>query len=195
MKTYKKTIDAPQLEIFKDTGYNSPREWNNLGYFITVGEFTSPDQNTVIENIVKTAGDIAESAEDHIELIKKEMVEQTGEEVAYIYPTNVCFRGGRAEYERGIKKGRDYSNNGFYIVPSKGRRMGKMPSQKEVEDIIDAELDIYTKYVNGEVYGFTLYDENGEEITSDYDYYDIEDIREKLGEEWKNENLKDYIRK
>jgi len=44
------------------------------------------------------------------------------------------------------------------------------------------------------VYRFTLYDEDGGVEDSCCGFYDIEDIRGYLPEEWKNEDLTKYLK-
>jgi hypothetical protein len=60
--------------------------------------------------------------------------------------------------------------------------------------VIKSELETYTKWANGEVYGFTLYDDKGELEDSCYGFYDIDDIKEHLPAEWKDEDLTAYIK-
>lgn len=87
IKTYKKTIEAPKLEISYDEFSESPREWSNLGYFITVGRnYYSPDRNETLERIVKETGEQATSQENHIELIKEVFEDEVQEKVLAIYP-------------------------------------------------------------------------------------------------------------
>lgn len=196
MQTIKKTIDMPRLEIRYDSDTESPRAWSNLGYFITVERnYNCPDNNTALKSIVGVTGDEASNAQEHMDLIKKAMKEEMGEKVAYITPV-YRYEHGNVVYRRGSASGFDYSNCGFYIVTEAQRKEWdtKKPSISKMEGIIDAELDTYTKYVNGEVYGFLLYGDDGEVEDSCWGFYDIEDIREHLGDEWKGEDLMDYIK-
>jgi len=192
MKTYKKTTEQPLLKIMYDSDPESPRNDTNLVYIITWGSrYSSPDKNETMEYIVKKTGDYANSQEDHIKRIKEEIESQTDEKVLAIYP--ICkYEHGGISYSLGSNFGFDYSNNGFYIVTDKtNEEIGA--TEDRFEDIIKGEIETYNKYANGEVYGFKLYDEDGNEIDSCWGFYDIEHIKEHLPEEWENEDLKEYL--
>lgn len=198
MKTYKQTIERPCLVIEYDQDPLTPRDFDgNLGYFITVDrDYRSPDNNETIQQIVKDTGDLVSSQQDHIKRIKKEIKSQLDEKVIYIWPV-VKYEHTSINYSLGTKHGFDYSNNGFYIVTDKTLEKiynrENTPTKKQLEKQIQAEINLYNKYVNGDIYQFALYDENGDFEDSCCGFYDIEDIREYLPEEYKNENLKDYF--
>lgn len=194
MKTITRTTTQTvnQLEIRYCDCVESPREWINLGYFITIDKnYDSPDNNEDIINIVKYTGEIADSQEEHIELIKKEIENNLDEKVIAIYPITK-YEHGRTYYSLGTIHGFDNSNNGFYIITEKTQKEVGI-KKEDFEKEIKRELDIYNKYINGEVYEFILYDNNGEVADACSGFYDIEDIREYLPEEWKNEKLEEYL--
>ena len=187
-----KTIEINKLVIEYDEYSDSPREWDNLGYFITVDKsHYSPDDNTNLINIVKETGDIATSQEEHIKLITK-AINETDEKVLAIYPI-VKYQHGNVLYKLGTEHGFDCSNNGFYIVTDKTQKnIGTSP--EDFEKAINNELETYNKWINGEVYCFTLYDENGDVEDSCGGFYSLEDIKDYLSDEWKNEDLSEYIK-
>ncbi len=192
-KTYTTTIEKPKLVIEYDDNAISPREDSNLGYFITVDRsYHSPDRNPELETIVKETGEQATSQKHHIELISGAIEEQTNEKVLAIYPITKYEHGG-VVYRLGTEHGFDNSNNGFYIVTDKtAKEIGV--KEKDFERIIKAELEVFNKYANGDCYRFCLYNEQGEVEESCGGYYYIEDIRESLPEEWKDEDLTDYLK-
>jgi len=193
MKTFKKTIEQNKLVIRYDDNAESPREWSNLGYFITIdSRYNSPDdQGGTIFNIVKATKEEAINQKDHIRMIKQ-LLKDEGEKILAIYPikkyehSNISYRLGN------LISGFDYSNSGFYIVTEKKAK--EIRAKKEdFQEIIKNELEAYNKWVNGEVYRFTLYDDNGNFEDDCGGFYDIENIRGNLPDEWKNENLEDYL--
>jgi len=192
MKTYKKTVEEPLLEIKYDEGGESPREWSNLGYFITVdSDYISPDKNDELQRIIKETGEEANSQEEHIEMITERYQEETGYHIEAIYPITKYEHSG-VSYSLGAKHGFDYSNNGFYIVTTESQKeVGT--KEKDFEKVIKEELEVYNKWCNGEIYRFVLYDSKGEWIDSCGGFFDIEDIREHLPEEWKDEDLSEYL--
>jgi hypothetical protein len=193
MKTYKKTIESPKLVIEHDESSTSPREWSNLGYFITVDrDYRSPDLNSKFESIVKETGETATSQAEHVNEIGRRINEETTEKVLAIYPI-VKYEHSGVYYSLGTKHGFDYSNNGFYIITEKTQKeLGT--EKKDFVKVIESELEVYNKWCNGECYQFCLYNEQGDIEDSCGGFYDIEEIREYLPEEWKNEDLRDYIK-
>lgn len=195
MKTYKETIEKPRLEITYDSDVESPREWSNLGKFIAISSrYSSPDDDETFISIVKETSQYATSQENHIALIKKE-IEDLGDKVLYITP--ICkYEHSGISYSIGTKHGFDYSNNGFYIVTEntlKQEGFEPLSSDEEYEKRISSEIETYNQWVNGEVYSFVLYDENGKVVDSCCGFYAIEDIKEYLPEEFKDENLEDHL--
>jgi len=189
--TYKKEITKPILEIGYDNDCESPREWTNLGYFITCDKNNySPDKHERLENIIKNTGEIAKNQEEHIRLIKSNY-RNIDDNIIAIYPV-VKYEHSGISYSLGTMHGFDYSNNGFYIVTAKTQKeIGT--KKKDFIKVITEELEQYNKWINGEIYSFILYDEQGEQVDSCGGFYDIEDIREHLPKEWKKENLTDYL--
>jgi hypothetical protein len=191
-KTYTKEVEAPLLEIRYDCDPTSPREWSNLGYFITVDrDYHSPDMNETLERIVKDTGEEATSQAEHIKMIKKEVENELDEKVLKIYPI-VKYEHGAVVYSLGEMHGFDYSNNGFYIVTDKTQKELGTP-ESSFEKVIREELNIYNKYANGEVYCFTLYDDKGEVEDSCCGFYSLDDIKEQLPSEWEDVDLTEYI--
>jgi hypothetical protein len=194
MKTYTKTkvSTEPLLVIEHDEYSTSPREWSNLGYFITVDRnYRSPDQNERLENIVKISGEIAKDQADHIRLIK-ENYRNVDDHIIAIYPI-VKYEHSGVVYRLGTAHGFDYSNNGFYIITDKTQKeVGT--KKKDFEKVIKNELEVFNKWINGECYQFCLYNEQGEVDDSCGGFYSVEDIREYLPKEWKDEDLSVYIK-
>jgi hypothetical protein len=86
---------------------------------------------------------------------------------------------------------------GFYIVTRENIQEWdnkNTMSKKKIEAIIDAELEDYTKWANGYVYCFLLYGKDGEVVDSCGGFYDINDIKDALPDEWKDEDLSDYLK-
>lgn len=195
MKTYKKIVEQElsRLVITYDE-VDSPRVNNtNLGYFITCNrKYNSPDTNNTLQYIIEQAGDQASSQEEHMNIIRQRVADELDEVITDIFP--ICrHEHGNVVYRRGTTHGFDYSNDGFYIVTNKTHEeYGK--HGKPIEAIIDGEIEEYTAWVNGEVYGYILYDEEGNEVESQGGFYSLEDIKDNLPEIWKDENLLDYLK-
>lgn len=194
MKEYTKTITItePRLIIRYEICPDSPREWSNLGYFISVDRrYKSPDNNEQLIKIVGETGKYAKDLENHKKLITERIEKEMEEKVLAIFP--VCkYEHSGISYAIGTIFGFDYSNNGFYIITDKTQKeVGA--EEKDFEKIAENEIATYNQYVNGEVYCCTLYNEKGEEDVVVSGIYDIEDIREYLDDSWEDEDLNDYL--
>ncbi len=198
MKTYKytRTTDEPRLLIGHDEFTESPRLNDcNLGYFITVdSNYHSPDQHEDLEAIVKATGDEAEDQADHIKRIKEEYNQALPQDdkVLAIFPI-VKYEHSGVSYSLGTVHNWDYSNNGFYIITKKTLAEVGTP-KKDWEDVIKMELNEYNHYANGELYCFTLFNKNGEQVDGCGGFFDLEAIQNELPDEWKNEDLTEYIK-
>jgi hypothetical protein len=203
MKTVKQVIDRPQLEIRYDSDAESPRDWSNAGYFITVERNCySPDKEASLEYAVKSTGEYVNSCDEHIAEIKKYLETSFSEKVLYIAPVSKYEHSG-VIYRRGERHGWDEGVVGFYIITDKtwSENVDKNDTWKgdkehmdHAERCIDAELETYTQWANGEVYGFILYNKDGEHEDSCWGFYSLDDIKDHLPEEWKDEDLSDYLK-
>lgn len=193
MQTYTKTIEKPRLVIEYDADGMSPRDWDNLGYFVTVERnYMSPDKNEQLRDIIESTQYDVNNSDEHADAIKKEFEENSDEKILLIVPV-YRYEHGNVIYRRGNGSGWDSSNCGFYIVTDKTADVLGTPADRFAR-VIDSELEEYTKYANGEIYAFTLYDENGEIEDSCGGFYDIEDIKEHLPKEYADDDLNDYLK-
>lgn len=189
---YQSTVTKPRLEIRYEDNSESPREWDNLGYFITCDpHYESPDKNPQLERIVGQTSNVASSVEYHMEMIKKQMAAESAYKVIAIYPIAKYEHGG-ITYRRGYFNGYDWSNNGFYIITDRTQSIMGTPHDK-FHKVIDQELKTYNQYVNGEIYSFTLYDNDGNVEDSCSGFYDIEDIKDYLPSEYQEKDLIEFI--
>lgn len=192
MLTYKKTTVEQRLSIEFDSYSDSPRTWDNIGYFVTVEQRNiSPDGNP--ENLRRTIesayyDDTENTVESHIKLIQ----EHWGEDFKFIVPITRYEHSG-VKYSLGARQGWDYSTCGFYIITQKQWEEAGQPDTDTMVEVVKTEIDLYNRWANGEVYRFTLQDENGDFQDSCGGFYDIEDIRDELPDEFKDVDLHDYL--
>lgn len=205
MKTYTKSITIPRLVIDYDADAETPRANDNIGLFFTKeSRYKSPDGNIhPLYKIMVETEDEARDTAHHIELMEaaaavafKQSAPKNGnshDEELHIIEIHPIYRyeHSAVSYKRGTAAGFDYSNCGFFFITAQSLSGGTYTAE-DIAKAIDAELAEYTSWCNGEVYRFTLYDEAGEVIESCGGFYDIEDIREHLPEDWKNERLEEY---
>ncbi len=191
MKTYQETINRPRLLIQHAEYTQSPREWSNLGYFLTKdSRYNSPDgtDNPLYEIMLEAEQD-ANNAEEHMSLMKK-MAKKQGITIIAIFPV-VKYEHGMVNYKLGIIHGWDYSNNGFYIITKESQEELGI-SKKDFIKTIEQELEVYNQYANGQVYEFILYNEKGEQEDACTGFYEIDEIKDHLPDEWQNEKMSEY---
>lgn len=144
-----------RLNIFYDDNAMSPREWDNLGFFLTRDNgYKSPDgkDNPLYQIMIDAEGE-AEDAESHMKLMKK-MAKKQGIKVLAIYPI-YKYEHSNVVWKRGVAGGWDCSNNGFYFITEESQKECGT-KKKNWEKQVDGELEIYTQWANGEVYGYRL---------------------------------------
>lgn len=194
MKTYKTTQTKPCLEIRYDEYALSPREaFGCVGHFFTCdSRKTSPDDtdHPLYDTIARTQYD-AMNTEEHRQLIIEEWnTENPDNTIIAIYPITK-HEHGNIKYTRSVGSGFDCSTNGFYVVTEQSKRIEATP--EELAELVDDELELWNNYVNGDVFRFELFNDRGEIVDSCSGFYDIEDIREHLPEEYQEEDLNKYL--
>lgn len=193
MLTYKKTITVPRLEIFIAGDCGNPRRDYQKGIFISAN---TKYEDFFDDSIDDTDTDSLERHENHrspkdlydivmehrgdLEAMKDELPEYR------IVPVSKFEHGGIC-YSVGQQFGFDCSNNSFMFFLRE--EMGNDCTYEEAQK----ELEVFNKWLNGEVYGFVLYNEEGKEDERLYGFYDIEDIREYLPKEFAEEYLNQYF--
>ena len=189
MKTYKATIERPKLVIDYDYDVDSPRNWSNLSILVIRNGLGDNDEylNRELENSQHKVG----CAEDHLELMKEIVEEHLGSKVIYADFISKYEHSG-VRYFIGQSSGWDYSNIGFVFVTEDSlKKIGC--AEEDVKKIVKQEIETFSQWANGEVYHFTLYDDEGNVEDSCGGFYDLEEIREHLPEEWQEEDLTKYI--
>lgn len=197
MKTFKKTItvEEPRLKIYPCEITSNPRNLeDNLGYFLTKDRnLISPDEEKAptLQEIMEDTGDEADNQADHIKRMKKRINKETEEEVVVIYPMTKYEHSG-VKYMAGNYFGFDHSNNGFYIITDKTQKEAGI-EKDFFKKAIEQEIEIYNYWVNGDVWGFELYDEKGNLVEEEKGgIYGLESVKEFLPEEWQGD-LNEYI--
>ena len=189
MKTYTEIIEKPKLVIEYDDSAESPRNWSNLSILIIRNGLGDNDKylNRELENSQYKV----DCAEDHLELMKEIVEEHLGSKVIYADFISKYEHSG-VRYFVGQSSGWDYSNIGFVFVTEDSlEEIGCF--KKQIEEIVKNEIELFSQWANGDVYRFTLYDDEGNEEDSMGSIYDLEEIKEYLPEEWEDEDLQQYI--
>jgi hypothetical protein len=167
-----------RLKVVHDSSAESPREWDNLGKMICFhNRYNLGDKHNY------NADDYSGWEEIKQAIIKKE-------NPAVILPLYMYDHSGIAISTSPFSCRWDSGQIGFVLASKKQalEEFGgvRVSSKKkvEIESIIKAEVETYTKYVEGEVYGFQIVNEDYEVIDGCYGFY---------GKDFATNGMLDYI--
>jgi hypothetical protein len=141
-----------RIEILPDPDAPSPRSWDNLGTFqIYHRRYASPDPIERDPPFIR-ADEIGLKvwAYDHSGLVYR-----TGETNPFHCPWDSGFAGiifcsrARARDWLGVRR----------------------PARADIERILADEVRLYSDWVNGEVYGYRLFDPHGHEVDACWGFY------------------------
>ena len=194
MKTFTITTTKtrPKLVIKRDTDAPSPRKDSNIGKFITNERGrNSPDRDIYLHNLMMETYEDATSSEDHLARLYKAI-----SEVILIVP--ICrYEHSGVQYMTGVHEGYDYSNCGFYFVTKETYK--EIFGDEEVDEekilaVVKCEIEDYNRYLNGDIYSFELFNDEGDFVDSCSGFYLLEDMKEHLPVEWQDEDLEEYLK-
>jgi len=155
METYKLT-NGKTLEVFQDEHTNSPREDDNLTKMICFHRrYNLGDKHDYKHQ------NYSGWAEMEKAIIKNE-------NPAVILPLYLYDHSGITISTSPFSCHWDSGQIGFVLISKDklkdnyGVKRITKQIKKDAERILQAEVEIYDNYLRGEVYGFTLLDENGE---------------------------------
>ena len=180
--------DKWELKISYDEFSDSPRNWDNLG------EICVSDRCRYTNDESGFGGDDVLTWCDE----KKDL--ETLEKMGYIVlPLSYYDHSGVSIYVGGKCDAWDSGRLGWYIVSKDkirkeyGVKRISSKLRKKVESIMRSEVETFNHYINGEVYGFTLY-HNDEEVDCSGGFYEddneyngfIREMYEYLPSEFRN---------
>jgi hypothetical protein len=187
--------DKNILEIMIDESPSSPREWDNFGTLIAWH-----NRYDLSDHHEKNHSDMREFLEYHtceyyetiegVENASDDRLMELFQRDHIMLPVYMYEHSGVVLNTYGFSCPWDSGQVG-YIYISKDRvrkeygvkRITKKLLEK-VESILKSEIDIYSEYVNGNVYGYVLKDNEGNEVDSCWGFY---------GHDFSNNGMCDYI--
>lgn len=174
MQTYNLT-NGKTLEVTQDEYPNNPRHDDNLSKMICFhGRYSLGDKHNYKHQ------DYSGWAEMEKAIIKNE-------KPAIILPLYLYDHSGITISTTPFSCKWDSGQIGFVFISKdkvKNEYGVKRVTKKEIEKatkVLLAELDTYDLYMRGEVYGYTLINENGEIEDSCFGYYGVESILDEFG--------------
>ncbi len=167
-----------RLKVVQDSSADSPRGWDNLGKMICFhNRYDLGDKHNY-------------SADDYSgwEEMKKAILKE--ENPAVILPLYMYDHSGISISTSPFSCRWDSGQIGFVLVSKKqaleeygGVRVSSKTKAK-IESVLQGEVETYTQYVGGEVYGFQIVDEDDDIVDSCYGFY---------GTDFATNGMLDYI--
>lgn len=139
-----------RINIYYDSGLESPREWNNLGTFYTAHHRYCPekefDRHFRREDVFDRYGDFSNSFEKKHIALKIYLYDHSGLTISsgpFSCPWDSGWFGIVAVSIEKVKK-----EFGWKKITAARRR--------KIESYLQGEIDTYDQYLRGEVYGYRI---------------------------------------
>lgn len=158
------------VHVYHDECAESPREWDNLWQFVSnrrsdsMNETNFPDLDYIMEN--------HKAIERDYIIVPVYMYNHGGVALSL---ESFIGRAPHAEWDSGV---------GYFALVSKARLHEEYRSKivtasvrERAMSCLKGEVETFGKWLNGDVYGFIIEDEYGNQGDSCWGYYDIEDIK------------------
>jgi hypothetical protein len=169
----KSQVNGWTVEIHYDTDPGSPREWTHgCELVLSHRNYNLPNDAGVDFDAFGGWGDVAE----HL---------KSAEGALMVLPVHGYDHGGLV-LRAGSRAGQfgDPWDSGVaglaYVTPQNWKDTqgttwtGGEADQEQARKLIESDVDTYTQYLNGEVYGYTITDSDGEEVDSCWGYYGLD---------------------
>jgi hypothetical protein len=186
------------LTIEYDNSAESPREWDNLGTMICFSrrsnlgdEHSYNDPSHFLESL---AGDLSMMDTDKLEDLTDEKLMEVIERYAIILPVYKYEHSGICLNTTGYSCRWDSGQVGWIYITKKhvrqeysAKRVTKKIREK-AENALRGEVEIYSQYVEGSVFGYILEDkETGEEIDSCWGFFGYDYLTNGMAENMSEE--------
>lgn len=155
-----------KLRVVQDSCYDSPREWDNLGTMICFHKrYDLGDKHNY-------------SVDDYNswEEMEKAILKEEGKGTI-ILPLYLYDHSGISISTGSFSCRWDSGQVGFIIADKKkilqefGGKILTKKTKEKVVSILESEVSTYSQYLEGEVYGFIIEDEEGEQLDSCFGFY------------------------
>ena len=160
-----KLTNGNTLEIYRDDFAESPREWDNLSTFYCFHKrYNLGDKHNIDHGDYSSWDELEQenfNQEDDI-IVNLYMYDHSGISIA-THPFACRWDSGQVGIAV-ITKAEIIENYGDDSPASRAKAL----------KCLESEVDTYNDYVQGEVYGYTLLDSEGEEIDSCFGFYGYE---------------------
>jgi hypothetical protein len=168
-----------KLKVIQDSYADSPRDWDNLGTMICFhSRYNLGDEHSY-------------SIDDYSswDEMEKGIIKEEGRGTV-ILPLYLYDHSGISMSVGSFGCKWDSGQVGFIMVNKStilkefGGKIVTKKLRKKVEGILKGEVETYTDYLEGNVYGFQIVDEEGDSVDSCFGFY---------GRDFTNNGMLDYI--
>lgn len=168
-----------KLRVVQDSCGDNPRSWDNLGTMVCFhNRYDLGDKHSY-------------DADDYSgwEEMEKAILKEEGRGTV-ILPLYLYDHSGISMSTGAFSCRWDSGQVGFILANKKsileefGGKIVTKKLRERIEGILEGEVETYTKYLEGDVYGFVIEDEEGEHIDSCYGFY---------GTDFATNGMLDYI--
>lgn len=177
-----------EIEIHHDTDSESPREWDNFGTIWTFQRrYNSPDKTPYSdprECLEGLAHDLFGTSCPDLDRLDDSGLLELVRRRAVVLPV-YCYEHGNIAYSTGgFSCPWDSGQVGWTfatkaeILENWGGKILTPARRAKAAKLLSAEVETYSQYANGEVYGYVLQDENGETLDSLWGMYGFEYVQE-----------------
>lgn len=168
-----------------DTDATNPREWDNLGTILI-----APNKSHWVagaDDTVDMTVDKGDSPYEHWENIRREQLKLLKSEIAFAYPITK-YEHGNIRLSLGYKSGWDCGVIGFvYATKEQVRkcygvnRLTKTIIER-AENCVQSELDTLSDYLNGNCYGYRIYEVSYDELGDIAEYNELDSCWDYVGD-------------
>ncbi len=180
------------LEIMYDENAQNPRDWDTLGTLVAWHNrynLSEEDYNDYREFLEDKSSDQYET-EEGLENASDKRLMELFQKDNIVLPVFMYEHSGIALNTHGFSCPWDSGQVGYiYVSKEKVRKeYGVKRITKKVlgyvESALKSEIEVYSNYVDGNVYGYVLKDSKGEEVDSCWGFF---------GYDFKNNGMMDYL--
>ncbi len=166
------------LRIERDDSPESPREWGNLGTFLTwQRRYNSPDKNDYSDPRSCMESLAYDYTDRNTYDMTDKQIQRIVEKHYIILPVYVYEHSSIAFSVHSFSDPWDSGQAGFIYVSKEDARKEygvKRLTAKvraKVEKVLESEVEVYGQWVNGDVWGFVLEDDKGDTIDACWGFY------------------------
>ena len=177
-----------ELKIERDDQAENPRaEWDCFGHFVCWNRSHNiGDEDVSAEYRMSKEDFIAELKRDRALIIPVYLFDHSG----------ITVSTSAEQFQAADLHGWDWGQSGFiYCLPEEGRKEFGRYWKTKARNLMESEIKTLDQYCTGDVWGYTIEDEDGEYVDCCWDLYGEEYCREegeRMLKHYKEEDFKKH---